>query len=158
MMRKTLMALLLLAVAMVTSAAAQQQALTPFQQTVIRGIKKVLTETIESLHRYLDALDDPAAAAALSQMDRLDVLDEVLRDWTDTPAYASYAANVMDWQNHLGMTIADLAADYERQHGALDSGFEKELRHRIVTNPAYSPPAEYLNRHLCGVPDCLSLK
>jgi hypothetical protein len=157
MMHKTLM-VLLFAVAMVTSATAQQEVLTPYQQTVIRGIRKLLTETIEKFHRNLDALDSPAAAAAVSQMDRVDVLDEVLRDWTDTPAYGRYAVNVMDWQNHLVMSIADMADDYTRQHGRLDPGFETELRHRIVIDPAYTPPAEYLHRHLCGVPDCRSLK
>jgi hypothetical protein len=149
-MRKTLMALLLEMSAAVTAeptsthAQTRQQMLTPFQQQGLRAIKKVLTETIEKYHRNLDALNDPAVAAAVSQMDRLDVLDEVLRDWTDTPEYGRYAVNVMVWQNHLVMTIADMADDYTRQHGALDAGFETELRHRIVSDPAYTP-----QRNIC---------
>jgi hypothetical protein len=54
--------------------------------------------------------------------------------------------------------VADMADDYVLKRGHLDAGFDKELRHRFVTDPTYSPPADYLQRHLCGVPDCRSLK
>jgi hypothetical protein len=163
MMRKTLMLLFAAAVAVTVATSvpveAQQQALTPFQRQGLRAVKKFLTETIEKYHRNLDALNDPAAAAAVSEMDRLDVLDEVLRDWTDTPEYGRYAVNVMEWQNHLVITIADMSYEYKRKHGQLDEGFEKEMRDWIGTcDPVLNPPAEYLNRHLCGVLDCRSLK
>jgi hypothetical protein len=137
---------------LVAAQAQQQQQLTPYQQRVLLGVKNLLTERIEkNLHNF-----EPDSQ--LYQIERIEVLKEVLRDWTDMPDYGRYAVDVMEWQGNLSIAIANMADDYVRQHGHLDPGFDKELRNRTGTDPAFSPPAEYLNRHLCGVPDCRSLR
>jgi hypothetical protein len=78
----------------------------------------------------------------------VDVLEEVLQRWEDTLPYARYAVDVLDWQGKLSMALGDMADDYVLKHGALDAGFEKELRHRTVSDPAFQPPKEYSYRHL----------
>ena len=162
-MRKTLMVLPVLAIAMVATvttpvrAQTQQQALTPFQQQVLRGVKKLLTETIEKSRRNFNTYE-PAVANNLYQIERIEVLEEVLQSWTDTPDCARYAVAMMDWQGNLSIAIAHMADDYVVQHGHLDAGFDGELRRRTATDPAFTPPEEYLMRHLFGVPDVRSLK
>ncbi len=36
------------------------------------------------------------------------------------------------------MTIGDMAADYKKEHGSLDVGFEKDLRNWMAKNPMFT--------------------
>jgi hypothetical protein len=131
---------------MVTAAPAQE--LTPFQSQALAGIKKSLVEYTQKLHANCDA-----TAKEVCETGRVDVLDEVLKGWENTPDYGRYAVGVMEWHTKLSEAITDLADDYAAQHGDhLDAGFEGEVRRRILANPAFAPPQEYTCRHIFGTP------
>jgi hypothetical protein len=81
----------------------------------------------------------------------VDVLEEILEKWEDTPAYGKYAVDVLEWQNKLIIAQGDMANDYVLRHGHLDAGFTKELHQRMASDPAFQLPEEYVYRHL-GLP------
>jgi hypothetical protein len=127
-MRKTLMVLLLsasaIALTVPTCARAQLQALSPYQQQVLlRGVKRLLTDKIETARHDFNTYG-PIVAKTLYQIQRIEVLEEVLQNWTDTPDYARYALNVLEWQGQLSIAIADMADAYVLQHGHLDPRFK----------------------------------
>jgi len=127
----------------VTVAAAQE--VTPFQHQVLGGIKKTLVEYVQKQHAGCESTMD------LCVIGRVDVLDNVLKDWENTPDYGSYAVTMMEWQAKLVKSIAEMAHDYVARHGHLDVGFDGEL-HRRMADPAFQPPKEYLCRHMFGSP------
>jgi hypothetical protein len=139
--------LLGVALALTTVTVAPAQELTPFQSQWLGGVKKMLVEVTQKQHTNCEASSKRACDIV-----RADVLDEVLQGWENTPDYGNYALGMMKWQGHLSITIANMADDYARQHGHLGPGFDKELRNRTLTDPAFSPPAEYTCRHLFGTP------
>jgi hypothetical protein len=82
----------------------------------------------------------------------VDVLDEVLEGWENTPGYGKYVVDMLDWHGKRSMAIATVADDYVAQHGRPDAGLEVEVRRKITANPAFDPPEEYLCRHMFGTP------
>jgi hypothetical protein len=139
--------LLGVALALTTVTAAPAQELTPFQSQWLGGIKKQLVEYTQKKHANCDS-----TSQRVCEITRVDVLDEVLEGWENTPGYGKYVLNVLDWNIKMSMAIANVADDYVAQHGHLDAGFDGELRRRITANPAFFPPDEYSCRHLFGTP------
>jgi hypothetical protein len=127
-----------------TSVVSVAQELTPFQRQVLGGIKKMLTEYVQKTHANC------SSSKRVCDIERVDVLDEVLERWENTPDYGRYAVNVMDWQAKMAVAIRDMADDYVIRHSHLDAGFDKELNRRISADPAFRPPEEYLCRHMFG--------
>ena len=87
----------------VTVAAAQE--LTPFQRQVLGGIKKTLVEYVQKQHASCESTTKDAC-----DIDRVDVLDDVLKDWENTPDYGRYAVTMLEWQARLAATIAEMAS------------------------------------------------
>jgi hypothetical protein len=139
-------ALLLGAALALTVTAASAQQLTPFQSQVLGGIKKMLTEYVQKQHA---ACRD---SQRVCDAGRVDVLDDVLADWENTPSYGKYAVEVMEWQSNLSISIAAMANEYVIRHGALDAVFDGALTRRMASDPAFQPPAEYTCRHMFGTP------
>ena len=127
---------------MVTAAPAQE--LSPFQTQVLAGIKKTLVEYTQKQHANCDSTKD------VCDVERVDVLDEVLKGWENNPDYGKYAVAVLDWHAKRAIAIVNLADDYVAQHGGLDAGFDRELRRRIIANRSFNPPEEYTCRHMFG--------
>jgi hypothetical protein len=127
----------------VTAVLAQQ--LTPFQSQVLGGIKKLLTEYAQQQHGN-------CTTPRVCDIGRVEVLDEVLEHWENTPAYGKYAAEIMDWHAKRSMAIGKMANDYVVRHGRLDPGFDNELLRRSEADPAFHPPKEYSCRHMFGTP------
>jgi hypothetical protein len=146
MMRSGL--LLGVALALTTVTAARAQELTPYQSQVLGGIKKQLVEYTQKQHANCDS-----TSQRVCEITRVDVLDEVLQGWENTPSYGKYALNVLEWQAKRSIAFANMADDYAVKHGgSLDAGFDAELRRRITADPAFNPPEEYSCRHLFGTP------
>jgi len=137
-------AYLLTGVALTVTAAVAQD-LTPFQRQALGGFKKMLVETIQKQHAICASTSEEVC-----DVDRVDVLDEVLANWENTPDYGRYAVDMMEWQGELRVAIAKMADDYVRRHGHPDVGMMQEIR-RKTTGPAFYPPKEYTCRHLFGV-------
>jgi hypothetical protein len=145
MMRSGLLLGAALALNTVTGAPAQE--LTPYQSQVLGGVKKMLTEYIQKQHASCGS-----GSESVCGIERLDVLDEVLKGWESTPDYGKYAVNMLDWQGKLAVAISTVADDYVTKHGRPDAGLEIELRRKISANRAFDPPEEYLCRHMFGTP------
>src|SRR5713101_6026553 len=133
------------ALALIATAAPAQQ-LTPFQSQVLGGIKKMLTEYVQKQHA---ACRD---SQRVCDVGRVDVLDDVLADWENTPSYGKYTVEVMEGQSNLSISIAAMANEYVIRHGALDAAFDGALTRRMASDPAFKPPAEYTCRHIFGTP------
>jgi hypothetical protein len=127
--------------------AAPAQELTPFQTQVLGGIKKQLVEYTQKLHANCDS-----TSQRVCDIERVDVLDEILEGWENTPGYGKYVMDVLVWHIKMSTAIATMADNYVAQHGRPDAGLEAELRRRITTDPAFYPPEEYSCRHLFGTP------
>jgi hypothetical protein len=95
----------------------------------------------------------PASSTAkeVCDINRIDVLDDVLKEWKNTPDYGTYAVNTMDWQVKLGMTVAGMAYNYVARHGHLDVGFEGELQRRMIADPPFARPKN-ISAGTCSVP------
>jgi hypothetical protein len=128
-----------------TMSTASAQELTAFQRQVLGGIKKSLTEYLHKQHAN-------CSVSRVCDIGRVDVLDDVLANWDNTPSYGRCALDVMKWQANLSISIAGMANEYVTQHGALDAAFESALMRRQATDPAFQPPAEYTCRHIFGTP------
>jgi hypothetical protein len=133
------------ALAFTTVTIAPAQELTPYQNQVLGGVKKLLVEYTQKQH---SSCDD----AKICDLERVDVLDEVLNGWENTPDYGKYAVNVMDWQGKRAVAIATVAHDYVAKHGRPDAGLDYEVQRKITANRAFDPPKEYLCRHMFGTP------
>jgi hypothetical protein len=128
-----------------TTATAQQ--LTPFQRQVLGAIKGQLVEYLQKQHATCNA-----TSKMVCDMERVDVIDEVLERWENTPAYGTYALNMLKWHGDMAMAIGQMANTYVARHGALDPEFLNSVQQRMVTDQAFQPPREYTCRHLFGAP------
>jgi hypothetical protein len=137
--------LLGVAVALTTFTAVSAQELTPYQRQVLGGIKKMLVEYTQKTHANCDS-------NSTCDLVRVDVLDEVLNSWENTPGYAKYVVNVLDWHGKRAVAMADAANEYVAKHGRPDAGLEPEVQRKISANRAFDPPEEYLCRHMFGTP------
>jgi hypothetical protein len=143
MMRSGLLLGVALAFTTVTMAPAQE--LTPYQSQVLGGVKKMLIEYTQQQHAHCDA-------ESVCAFNRLDVLDEVLQGWENTPDYGRYVVKMLDWHTKRTIAIGDAADDYVMKHGRPDAGLDIEVRRKITANPAFDPPEEYTCRHMFGTP------
>ena len=123
------------------------QELTPFQSQVLGATKITLMELAKKYHERCNS-----TLQIVCEIGRVDVLDEVLERWENTPVYGKYAVGVMKWQTKMSMAIANMADNYVAEHGRLDSRFDIELRRRMAADPTFQPPKEYLCRHMFGTP------
>jgi hypothetical protein len=137
--------LLGVALAFTTVTVASAQELTPYQTQVLGGIKKMLVEYTHKQRANCDS-------ERVCDIERVDVLDEVLKGWENTPGYGKYVVDVLDWHAKRAKAIATVADAYVAQHGRPDAGLEVEVRHKITANPAFDPPEEYACRHMFGTP------
>jgi hypothetical protein len=119
------------------------QAPAPTTPSVLSIVRGLLMETIDKQRNNC-----ASTVAEVCKITRLDTLEEVLSGWEDTPAYARYAVSVIEWQNNLSVTVANIADDYVVRHGALDAGFSKELGNLMLNDLRFQPPAEFVMRHL----------
>jgi hypothetical protein len=139
--------LLLGAALALTVTAAPAQELTPFQSQVLGGIKKMLVEYTQN--QYASC----STSKRVCDIEQVEVLDEVLERWENTPGYGKYAVEVMDWHSQMATAIGEMASNYAVRHGgSLDAGFDAELLRRMAADPAFHPPKEYTCRHMFGTP------
>ena len=128
-------------------AAAPAQELSPSQSQVLAGIKKTLVEYTQKQHANCDS-----TVKEVCDLGRVDVLDEVLKGWENTPGYAKYVADVLNWHAKRAIALGKLTDDYVAKHGRLDAGFDSEVRRSITANRYFDPPEEYTCRHMFGAP------
>lgn len=143
MMRSGL--LLSVALALTTVTAAPAQDLTPYQSQVLGGVKKMLAEYIQKQHASCGS-----GSESVCDIGRVDVLDEVLQGWENTPDYGKYVLKMLEWHTKRTIAIGDVADDYVAKHGRPDAGLDIEVRRKITANRAFDPPEEYTCRHMFG--------
>jgi hypothetical protein len=120
MMRSGL--LLGVALALTTVTAAPAQELTTYQSQVLGGIKKSLVEYTQKLHANCDS-----TSKRVCDIGRVDVLDEVLKGWENTPGCGKYALNVMDW--HVKRSAGSITPALEQPRPISDiEQLDKDLR------------------------------
>jgi hypothetical protein len=73
------------ALALIVTPAATQE-LTLFQRQVLDGAKKTLVESVQKQHANCDSSN-------ICETMRVDILDEVLEHWENTPPYGKYAVD-----------------------------------------------------------------
>jgi hypothetical protein len=107
-----------------------------------------IQQQITSLKAETEAMGEKGGRIFAPQ---IELMERAAQNPDNSIAANRYLTEVATRSADRTLKIADMADDYKKAHGALDAGFEKDIRNWIVKNPLFTPQ-ELANPKSIGAP------